>query len=367
MKSVTLRGRTTATVAVSEPLRAAMPLGIADALRRLTLGHGRYFPGQTGSPHVTSLTLQRRRLSDVARVELAFPASTVAIYVKSHRKAGVPADGVRVKAEREFETLADLYPRFLDVPGCGVARPIAYFPEYMTVVTSEVRGQNFHALLKRKAAWWRRGEWDLSARGQAAGHWLRNFQHFTGQGRSEPLPVDELLAEIRADVARCVDQGMPAADAEALLADARARAARVQDHLVPVVGQHPDYQPDNILIADNGVTVIDFTSFQHGAPQSDVARFVAGVLFLAKSPFYPWSRMQRVAAAFLRGYGETPEDTGDALMLYATVFMVRAAGAVAAWPHRALVRRAMVGRTMRFLSAWSRAVAGGSNPLGAPR
>jgi aminoglycoside phosphotransferase (APT) family kinase protein len=311
--------------------------------------------------------VQRRRLSDVARVELTFPTSTAAIYVKSHRKAGAPADRVRLKAAREFETLADLYPRFLDVPGCGVARPIAYFPEHMTVVTSEVQGQNFHVMLKRQAVLWRHRERALSTQCQAAGIWLRHFQRFTDQGRTKALPVDELLEEIRTDVSRCVDQGMPASAAEALLDHVRARAARATGCGVPVVGEHPDFQPDNILIADDGVTVIDFTSFQLGAPHSDVARFLASVMFLAKSPLYPWSRMQRLATAFLRGYGWEPEKSGDALTLYLTAFMARAAATVAAWPHRGPVKRAILARTMSFMSTWARASASGGGLLGRPR
>ena len=302
------------------------------------------------------MTLQQRRLSEIARVDVALGPSTTSIYVKVHRNPNAPPARVYRKARLEYDTLRHLHERFGGVPGCAVVRPIAFLPEYLAVVTEAVAGDNLHRLIKRRAAVWGgpAGQATAVEHCRMAGVWLRHFRTITDQGRQEPLPLRQLLEWIEGDVALCVKLGLPASDGAGLVDCARARADLLRDRPFPVVGQHPDFQPDNVLVSPGGVTVLDFTSFQYGAPFSDVGRFVASLEFLAKSPFYPRRRLRALAAAFQRGQSEGAAVPKPALVLYLIHHMVRAARTVGSWPRPPLVKRAVERQTMRFLAGWWR-------------
>lgn len=344
-----------------EPRAAAAPSGdaVSDvdlALEKLMADPARYFPEAAGMPRVLAMTRQGRRLSEIARVDIALGPSTASIYVKVHRNPNAPLSRLQRKARVEFETLRHLHERFGAVPGCAVVRPIAFFPEHLAVVTEAGAGQNLHRLVKRHAAVWsgRAGQATAVEHCRMAGVWLCHFQAITDQGRQELLPVGQLLEGIESDVALCVTLGLPPADGDGLVDGARARITALRDHRFAVVGQHPDFQPDNVLVSPRGVTVLDFTSFQYGAPFSDVARFVAALEFLGKSPFYPRRRLRNLGAAFLRGYGEGATATKPTMILYLIQHMVRAARTVGSWPRPPGLERIVERQTMRFLAGWWR-------------
>jgi hypothetical protein len=302
------------------------------------------------------VAIRQRRLSVIARVDVTLGTQPASIYIKAHRNPGAPASRVHRKARLEYDTLCHLHERFGPVAGCAVVRPIAFFPEHLTVVTEAGAGANLHQLVKKSAVRWR-SRAGLDAAGEhcrMAGVWLRHFQTITDQVCQAPLPRAQMVEWIEADVAQCVALGLPARDGAALVAFARARLAAVGDRPFPVVGQHPDYQPDNVLVSPGRATVLDFTSFQHGTPFSDVARFAAALDFLAKSPLYPRGRCRSLAAAFLDGYGGVADEHRPAVMISLIHHMARGARTVASWPRPALLRRAVERQTMRFLARWGR-------------
>jgi hypothetical protein len=114
---------------------------------------------------------------------------------------------------------------------------------------------------------------------------------------------------------------------------------------------HPDFQPDNVLVSREGVTVLDFASFQHGPVWSDPARFAVTVAFFSRTPYYPRRRTNRLIAAFFRGYGSAPAAECPGFEVYVLRSMVRVvAGACRPSPSPlAGVRRRWA---IRFLTAW---------------
>jgi hypothetical protein len=345
-----------------------VPAAIAEALARLTRDHREYFPEFRDAPRVTSVTVQRRRLSDVAAVRLAAGAATARIYVKHHRKETSDLERVREKAGREFRVLGVLQERFRETDGCAAARPIAFFPDLVTVVTDAIDGENLHHLITRQAPLWRSGRAVEALREhcRATGHWLRRFQEVTATGERAPLAVPFILEHVRGNLGRCVGLGLPAGLAERALVLVERHLERNAARTHEVVGQHPDFQPDNVLVAPGRVTGLDFTSFQHGSPFSDLARFAMSVEFFGKSPLYRPARLRHLVEAFMTGYGWRRGDGDAELLPYAVLHMVRTARLACAWPGP--LQRVVSGRVMSFLARWTRDLldhGDGWTPLGA--
>ena len=69
------------------------------------------------------------------------------------------------------------------------------------------------------------------------------------------------------------------------------------------MGQHPDFQPQNILVGPSGITVLDFTSFRYGNRYYDVACFLAVLASRLKHPGFRETHIAHCQERFLRGYG----------------------------------------------------------------
>lgn len=325
---------------------------VRDLVRRLVEDWRLHFPEATAPPAVAQLEIIPRPLSTLGRLELAWEARRLSCFVKVHRKEGGDQARIRAKAKLEFDTLLDLSARLRDATGLGVPRPIAIFPEDLAVVTEAVPGERLHALVKRGARRWA-GSAELAtlaAHCRAAGTWLATVQDLTREEECRPLPAAGLLERIERDVAVCARHGLR--DGAALVAACRARLEAVSEVPLPVVGVHPDFQPDNVMVAPGRVTVLDFTSFQPGPAVADPARFLVSLDFLAKSPLVSQRRLDALEVAFLDGYGRARLVPRPAFEVYVLRSIVRAARSALAWPYPAALRGLLARRVVRFVSDW---------------
>jgi Ser/Thr protein kinase RdoA (MazF antagonist) len=194
----------------------------------------------------------------------------------------------------------------------------------------------------------------LAAWCERSGVWLRHFQAITDQAAPAPVPADTLLGHIDRLLDACGPVGVPGDDRAAILDFCHRRLDGVRARSFPVVGAHPDFQPDNIVIGPDGITVLDFTSFRHSPPCSDPARFIAALEFLAKHPLYDPGALRALGAAFLRGYGARDPALDGVLAVYVLRYVLLAATALAELRASALVQSAIHQRGRRFLTTWCR-------------
>lgn len=344
--------------------------GVSEVLQKLTAGYALYFPDAKMPPTISSVTVTSRRHCDLAWAELKFDGSLVRICVKfpkdPTKRPTTPLGRVGQDASVDFETLSYLYERFQGVPGCAVVRPIAHFPEDMAVVTEEVEGENLHDLIKKNASLWHAdSEVEvLRAHCRACGAWLRHFQEVTTQQRRAALPVSRILERLGTDLEVCVTMGLPRTVSLSLLTFCEEQLRSVEGRDVPVVGEHPDFQPDNILLSPAGVTVLDFTNFRYGSAYNDVARFLASLDFLQKNPLYRRGRIRTLKAAFLQGYGWSGHEMNAGLIVYLIRYMVQSAKAVRKCSYPYSVKRLIERRAIGYLSAWCRQVIAAGNAYG---
>src|SRR5262245_61311008 len=214
---------------------------MAAIVDRLLTEHERYL-GTSAAPRLVALTVRPRRLSDVALVDLAVASQPLRLFVKVHKKSRASIDRVREKAGIEYDTLRMLHQRFVAFPGYGVVRPVAFFPEELTVITEAAEGDNLHQVIKMATPAWRPSsglERPLSAC-RDAGVWLRHFQAITGQPAPAPLPIEWLLGGLRSDLAACEAFGLPQRASRRLLGFAEDRTLALGARQLAVTGQHPD-------------------------------------------------------------------------------------------------------------------------------
>jgi len=140
-----------ATLEPGGPVSAGHGEAIAALVEQMLDGYGEYFPEAASRPTIDGIALRTRRQSAVARVRLAIDGDPRGMYVKIHKKAGASHHHQRAKVLNEFDTLQMLHAGFGAVPGFGVARPIAVFPDLLALVTEEAEGENLHQLIRQDA------------------------------------------------------------------------------------------------------------------------------------------------------------------------------------------------------------------------
>ncbi len=276
---------------------------LSAVLSTMTHRYEVYFPGVRTPPRILSTSMEHRHLSDVARVRFQLARGSTEIYIKFHKHPSSPDERVRRKAKLEYETLKWLFEAFASVPGCSVVRPIAYFSEYKAVVTEKAEGVSlyawlnrpFHTLLgsRRKSV----EEWCYQA-----GYWLRKFQELTAKCEKEKFESDAIRGEIESILQRCETLGFSHFFRQQVGTWLRSELDLLDEPAVEVVGQHPDFHPQNILVTPTDITVLDFTSFRYGNRYYDLACFLTFLDSRLKHPFFRPAQVDHLRASFLRGY-----------------------------------------------------------------
>lgn len=276
---------------------------LTDVLSAISRHYEVYFPGVQEPPRIISTSIEHRRLSDLARVRLQLDSGSTEIYVKFHKHPHSPDERVRAKAQLEYETLTWLSKAFASVPGCAVVCPIAYFSECKAVVTKKAEGLSLYTWLNRPLHMLlgldrRKGEaWCYQA-----GYWLRKFQELTARHEKERFESGHFWGEVESILQRCDTLGFSRLLRERIGAWLRAELDQLGEPEVEVVGQHPDFHPQNILVVPQRLTVIDFTSFRYGDRYHDIASFLTFLDSRLKHPCYRRVQIDRLRSHFLQGY-----------------------------------------------------------------
>jgi aminoglycoside phosphotransferase (APT) family kinase protein len=184
-----------------------------------------------------------------------------------------------------------------------VVRPVAYFSDFKAVVTEKVDGTELHTLLNRplqSLLGFNRKKTEKWC--YEAGRWLRKFQELTARPEKEKFDTDRFRGEVEGSIRSCEALGFSSLSARRVLSWVQSELDRVGEPMLDVLGQHPDFHPQNILVTPQGITVLDFTSFKYGNRYHDTAYFLTFLDSRAKHPFFSKARIDCLRQSFFRGY-----------------------------------------------------------------
>ncbi len=249
-----------------------------------------------------------RAFSRVVRARVAARTGECIVYCKTFRSpAGDPTsiDRLRFRVEREFRETANAYEAFAGRPGFDPVKPVVLYPDLLTIVTREAKGEPFSRLLARTARPWSRGDYVQGVRAaESIGSWLRTYQ----QVASEPhqLALSDLRAYVDTRLTRLEREragGFTSARRQQMLAEFDACGSRLDDRDLQAVPVHADFCPENILVQPGAISVIDFAMAKHGLRHLDLSHLLIHVAF-RRGVWWKPAAMAAVRDALLRGYGE---------------------------------------------------------------
>lgn len=158
--------------------------------------------------------------------------------------------------------------------GVAVAEPVAVFDELAMWVQREVPGRAADELLLVG------GAWSPGRLGRRAAEAAVRIHRAAVPARRVHGVAQEMAVLDRRFAALRSDQPHLAERVDRLAMACRRRAAEVAAMDRPAVGIHRDYYPDQLIVAGESVTVIDFDLYCLGDPALDIGNFVGHVVEL---------------------------------------------------------------------------------------
>lgn len=257
-------------------------------------------------------TIQRRPYSTVTilRARTSLGERKFAMKTVAHHPINREILEAGNQAVVEFEVLCSVFPVFSQIKKCHVPRPILVLPEIETYLMEYVAGDllmdHFRAcrfIATRKD--FERLREDIFLMGK----WLKIFQQKTGYQRSGPESLAPLLSRAEQRLILIEERGIgpvPRGLGMAATALLRGEVGKVGAGDVLVCGRHGDFTPLNVIVGDEGITVIDYLGYEEDCVGVDIMKMLVFLADESRSVTTSSWKASALRAAFLEGYGELP-------------------------------------------------------------
>jgi hypothetical protein len=249
-----------------------------------------------------------RPFSSLARVRVDTASGTVGAYIKILKpRADTPEEvaSMQQNVRRDFEMTSRVRSALSDRPGLDAVPLIACFPDHLALVSVEVEGRTLSAHLARSAAGWpsdasmRR----LSKHLHRIGSWLKATQKGVAPERAIDPDAMRVYLDKRFD-------DLEGGDSIRLTRGGRAVLEKYRDRLIYDAGGqrlvpkwiHADFCPDNIIIGDGAVTVLDLMMAKTGTVYHDISHLYMHLDAMKAKPWFRPPVVDQLLHALLEGF-----------------------------------------------------------------
>jgi hypothetical protein len=210
----------------------------------------------------------------------------------------------------EYELLQHLYPKFQEIEGCAVPRPILVIPEIEAFLMEFVEGRLLSEELCHARYWAdKSGFRKLQKHYYLCGKWLRHFQEFTGIEMVGAAAFDGLVerCELRLKLIEEVrDSRCPKGLGNRIMDLLQKQLSYLKDGEVMIAGRHGDFGHWNAMVDQNGITVLDFLGFAKEAIVYDILKILISLEFWKNHLVYSNDRLEALRRNLLEGLGGFP-------------------------------------------------------------
>jgi hypothetical protein len=222
--------------------------------------------------------------------------------------------------KNSYENLQRVYEAFKQFPGYSSIKPIACFPEWLTLVTEESPGTDVWTIIREKAKFYP-SEPDLRLLERychTCGKWLALFQQITREPDRDPFEFDSVIELFDSYLSRLVyyrNVTFPDEFRKRIIDFCWQLVLSIPNDDRIVVGIHGDFGPGNILVQNDEITVLDIETPKYGLIYWDSTYFHNFLNRLLEIPIYRPATIAKLQKAFIRGFGTSLEPSKKAVTL----------------------------------------------------
>lgn len=243
--------------------------------------------------------------------------------VKSAREA---SDTTRDSLRRQFNALQEI-----DSKSSGALRDSIPYPVLLRddmMVTTALPGEQVSKLLRRRAnslTGWQNLD-VLRCAGRRLGEWLSKFHSLT-RSPSQIFRSAEYLKDLENNLAAARNADISEAVLNQIGAKAEEISSQCMGKELAMAACHGEFLPQNILILEDQVAVVDFDTYSAAGPiYNDLAMFVGYVALLCSKKKYSSRAMIALAESVLSGY------SADFVPMILRLFVINAMLGIATHP-----------------------------------
>jgi aminoglycoside phosphotransferase (APT) family kinase protein len=262
----------------------------------------------TGTISLEPIRELRRPFSRVLSVNARAASQSRTLFVKilqPRAETSAELAATRVNVQREYDVTRQVREVVRGTPGLDAVKAVACFPEDFALVTEEVRGQTLAGFLGRRSMAWGRARLAdaLADTLHLTADWLRTTQRALPAEREVSADTTARYLDRRIDELSEPPRGM-------LNASGRDQLRRFRDRLLAdasrdglqAVWIHADFCPENIIVGDASVAVLDFTMAGAGTKYHDLAHLFLCIEALRGKQWFTTSLIDRLQATLLEGF-----------------------------------------------------------------
>ena len=301
-----------------------------------------------------TVAAQERPFSHLIRVAVvgndgSAPVSHLFVKVFKRKTIDGRPHEMEDRVARDFESTRRIHRALAPHPHVGAVPPVACYPDLLAIVTEEVPGPTLLDFLQRESAW-RPGHDTMQrcvATMENVGRWIKVFQE------SNPIGPDQAPGNVKEYVDLRLQRIVSASAGEFSEEDRRqvlAHIDRLASQIAPgalrQVLAHSDLSLGNVIVAADGVVVLDFAMAHPDSRLQDVAKVYFQVSLLAMKPRYAAAVLRALQSALLRGFDPSLSADSAAFRLVLLVHRINHLGGL--YVNRAPMMEQLYNRAVRW-------------------
>ncbi|MBW1939152.1 MAG: phosphotransferase [Deltaproteobacteria bacterium] len=337
-----------------------LPKDIEISLKEVDVRLKEYFLRNGGQDlrNLEVLDVVERDLSNIVFLLAETCSETQRIVMKQvvHDPTNIAITKRENQAVVEYEILQRLYPKFQKVEGCAVPRPILVIPEFEIYLMDFVEG----CLLTDKFRYARLfssrdGFHQLRDQLCNCGRWLRHLQDFTGVSAGSHDVLSGVIERAEQRLRLIEESGDPRCPKDLrrkVSTFFKEQLEKLTSRKILLTGRHGDFNPWNIIVRAEGITVIDFLGYQEDCVPVDVLKMLVYLEDEMKAVTSSVTRVRGLKKSFLDSYGDLPRTPLPALLICEAMQRVVSLWGSISRPNRRLHHRIEDNRCIKTHVSW---------------
>ncbi len=214
------------------------------------------------------------------------------------------------QATVEFNILQELYPKFLEVEGCSVPRPIIVMPETETYIMEYVAGMQLTDEYKYARYFSSKKNYNsLKEHMFLCGRWLKHFHQCTGLTKGDINSLHGVINRCESRL-KLIEQiphlRCPKNLYSKVMGFIKNQYSYLLNQDILLSGRHSDFTPFNIIAGSFGICVIDFMGYGKDAIPVDLLKMMVYLEDEIQSITSSPKRIECIKECFIKGYGTLP-------------------------------------------------------------